>query len=919
MRSVSFLNGWLAGCMIFAALGSARSEVVLGPKLAAAPEISAGDWLLSELNCAACHAAGDADRARLGSRQAPLLGKKGLRLTPQFIEAHLADPSGAKPGTTMPDVLHHLPAAEKSEAVAALAQYLVSEQTDGESPAWAAEDYLIKQGAQLFHSAGCVACHAPQEGADAAAAAIDPALLGTASVPLGHLAQKMTVDQLAKFLADPLKIRPSGRMPSLNLAAGEAKSIAMYLLRAQAPGLDDPAKRTLVAGLRYEYFEENFHSGIDFDKLTPKESGTAESFHVKNRQRDQNFGFRFSGSIRIAQAGTHKFYLNSDDGSRLWIDGKLVVDNWGEHGTTERSGEVALEAGDHSIMATFYNAGAGFEFSARWRGPGFAKQEIPASVLSHSGQPMAPVGQRDFAYDPAKTAKGRELFASLGCASCHDLGSGLAAAKAKSLAELSSGGCLAENPAKSLPKYDLSGEQRAAIQKALAEKNWTRERDAKGEIAWAAARLNCLACHARDGQGGPAPARLAYFKTSGDAEMGDEGRIPPHLTGVGGKLQAEALRDILLKTSRARPYMATRMPQFGEAQVGRLPGHFERADAAAQDAKPEITQRAAKFGRRLAGSGGLSCIACHTVVGHKSLGIPAIDLSLMATRLRHDWFQRYLIDPPSLRPGTRMPSFWPGGEAVNRDILEGNTPAQINALWAYLASKPETDLPPGLVQGKKEIIAETEPAIYRNFIQGAGPRAIGVGYPEKVNLAWDANNLRLAMIWQGSFIDGSRHSSGRGEGFEPPLGNNVVNFPEGPQLARLADERADWPAAVGKDAGFRMRGYRLDEKRRPIFLYDFQGLKVEESFEAVMGEVDAYFRRTLRLSGTAGQGTWLRAAAGKIAASAAGGFTWNDKITLKFPGANPAPVLRDQAGGQELLVPVRLEGGGAVITQEIIW
>ena len=70
----------------------------------------------------------------------------------------------------------------------------------------------------------------------------------------------------------------------------------------------------------------------------------------------------------------------------------------------------------------------------------------------------------------------------------------------------------------------------------------------------------------------------------------------------------------------------------------------------------------------------------------------------------------------------------------------------------------------------------TEPIIYRNFIEGAGVRAIGVGYPEEINLAFDANNMRLAMIWRGSFMDASRHWTGRGQGFEPPLGDDIITL-----------------------------------------------------------------------------------------------------------------------------------------------
>src|SRR4029434_787499 len=167
-------------------------------------------------------------------------------------------------------------------------------------------------------------------------------------------------------------------------------------------------------------------------------------------------------------------------------------------------------------------------------------------------------------------------------------------------------------------------------------------------------------------------------------------------------------------------------------------------------------------------------------------------LALIGQRLKWDWFRHYLLDPQALRPGTRMPALWPNGVAVNRDILGGDSEKQIAAIWAYLARKNFTDLPAGLVKGKEELIADTEAVIYRNFIEGAGPRAVGVGYPEKANLAFDANEMRLALLWQGAFIDAAKHWTDRGAGHEGPLGDNIQQLPAGAPFAVLAAADASW-------------------------------------------------------------------------------------------------------------------------------
>jgi Ca2+-binding RTX toxin-like protein len=97
-----------------------------------------------------------------------------------------------------------------------------------------------------------------------------------------------------------------------------------------------------------------------------------------------NFALRFSGFIDITTTGTYTFYTSSDDGSQLFINGQLVVDNGGLHGTQERAGAIHLTAGQHKIVVTMYEVGGGEFLSAAYEGPGVIKQIIPGSVLSHN-------------------------------------------------------------------------------------------------------------------------------------------------------------------------------------------------------------------------------------------------------------------------------------------------------------------------------------------------------------------------------------------------------------------------------------------------------------------------------------------------------------------------------------------------------
>ena len=97
-------------------------------------------------------------------------------------------------------------------------------------------------------------------------------------------------------------------------------------------------------------------------------------------QRD-GFALVFEGSILIPRTGTYTFATASDDGSCLYIDGQLVVDNDGDHGMRERKGEVALEAGRHRFLLSYYDQAGGDGLFAFWEGPGVERERIPGAVF----------------------------------------------------------------------------------------------------------------------------------------------------------------------------------------------------------------------------------------------------------------------------------------------------------------------------------------------------------------------------------------------------------------------------------------------------------------------------------------------------------------------------------------------------------
>lgn len=136
-------------------------------------------------------------------------------------------------------------------------------------------------------------------------------------------------------------------------------------------------------GVRYTYYEGKDWQFVPvFEKLNPIKKGNKYEFRIDDiNQRQNQFGIQFKSLLHIEKVGKYRFYLNSDDGSNLYINGEKVVDNDGGHGTIERMGEISLEPGMHRITVDYHNQAGGYWLDVFYKGPGIPKQIIPADKL----------------------------------------------------------------------------------------------------------------------------------------------------------------------------------------------------------------------------------------------------------------------------------------------------------------------------------------------------------------------------------------------------------------------------------------------------------------------------------------------------------------------------------------------------------
>ncbi len=104
-------------------------------------------------------------------------------------------------------------------------------------------------------------------------------------------------------------------------------------------------------------------------------------FILPNNILPEPFSIRWRGKIAIPVTGTYQFATRSDDGSYVYIDGQLVVDNGGVHGARWREGTIFLEQGFHDLEVRYFQQIGASEMAFYWTPPGGAREPVPLDYL----------------------------------------------------------------------------------------------------------------------------------------------------------------------------------------------------------------------------------------------------------------------------------------------------------------------------------------------------------------------------------------------------------------------------------------------------------------------------------------------------------------------------------------------------------
>jgi hypothetical protein len=232
-------------------------------------------------------------------------------------------------------------------------------------------------------------------------------LSGTRNIPLVPSRQSLIetvapefVGSLAVAAAQPpeghtLRYTRDGSQPTTSSAEYDAPLTITESTTVKARMFNEKGHGTTTAsqsyqpvvagsGLRYRFYKGTWTRMPDFSTLTPVFESVATDLDVESRQLwADNWGMVLEGDVVVEKAGEYTFHLNSDDGSKLYIDGRLVIDNDGDHSLLELSGAAELSAGSHAIRIEFFESAGEATLQLDVEGPGVPRQPLPFDKVSH--------------------------------------------------------------------------------------------------------------------------------------------------------------------------------------------------------------------------------------------------------------------------------------------------------------------------------------------------------------------------------------------------------------------------------------------------------------------------------------------------------------------------------------------------------
>lgn len=151
--------------------------------------------------------------------------------------------------------------------------------------------------------------------------------------------------------------------------------------------LDESGNGELPLPTSFDGFLGAYSKGVDFgpavfSRIDPAIEFNYEAGTCDPRLPGDGFCIVWEGFLDVPADGSYTFYLSTDDGSRLYLDGEPIIDNWGHHAVEERSAVVTLTAGTHHLRVLYYEDYGWAAAHLEWSGPEIARtHRLPVRAL----------------------------------------------------------------------------------------------------------------------------------------------------------------------------------------------------------------------------------------------------------------------------------------------------------------------------------------------------------------------------------------------------------------------------------------------------------------------------------------------------------------------------------------------------------
>ena len=269
------------------------------------------------------------------------------------------------------------------------------------------DDNALSLGANLIENSDCKTCHNETQRTVGPSYVEIAANYPTSDGTIRELSAKIIEGGSGNWGEVPMTAHPdlmesdAGNMIryilSLDEEEGPAQEGDLMLGKPTIP-INQSVSETSAADIpglaTHIYLYEEGGKTIDetINQGKPIISGISPSIHIVDRSDfgavNTNIIVEYTGSISVQENTNVDFRLVSDDGSYLFINDKLVIDNGGYHGTEARDGEVILDAGKNDIRVVYFNGEAGAQVSLQWAPHGAREFEIaPSTGIFSSRKP----------------------------------------------------------------------------------------------------------------------------------------------------------------------------------------------------------------------------------------------------------------------------------------------------------------------------------------------------------------------------------------------------------------------------------------------------------------------------------------------------------------------------------------------------